>query len=135
MNKPHIRLQHYPKSKRSYWRVSPVPKKWNRLSDTEKAHWNAAHKFKERLNSQRVTCESCGKELNKGVDIEAIVKEYVEARDAYEDATQVHRISFAHPKRLPHGDAITRRWVDARAALYKAISHVKLGEVRIEHAT
>ena len=77
-----------------------------------------------------------GRGYNAAVDdIESIVKEYVEARDAYEDATGIHRVSFAHPKRLPHGDAITRRWVDARAALYKAIGHVKLGEVRIEHAT
>lgn len=64
MNKPHIRLQHYPKSKRSYWRVSPLPGKWNRVSDEVKALWNAAHKFKERMNAKRVTCDSCGKELS-----------------------------------------------------------------------
>lgn len=72
--------------------------------------------------------------LSPEPSLESIVKEYVEARDAYEDATGIHRVSFAHPKRLPHGDAITRRWVDARAALYKAIGHVKTGELRIEHA-
>lgn len=66
MNKPHIRLQHYPKSKRSYWRVSAVPKKWNRLSETEKEQWNAAHKFKERMNAKRVVCSHCGKELSAG---------------------------------------------------------------------
>jgi hypothetical protein len=60
--KPHIKLQHYPKSKRSYWRVSPVPVKWSDLSASQKAQWDAAHKFKERLNSQRIICPHCGKE-------------------------------------------------------------------------
>lgn len=63
--KPHIKLQHYPKSKRSYWRVSPVPVKWRDLSTSQRAQWDAAHKFKERLNSQRKVCECCGQELQR----------------------------------------------------------------------
>lgn len=70
-NKPHIKLQHYPKSKRSYWRVSPLPGKWNRVSEEVKERWNKAHKFKEAMNAKRVVCSHCGKELStRSVDDE-----------------------------------------------------------------
>ncbi|CAA2409864.1 hypothetical protein [Xanthomonas phage Suba] len=60
---PRIWLEHYPKSKRSYWRVSPLPGKWARVSDEVKARWEAAHKFKQAMNAKRNVCECCGKEL------------------------------------------------------------------------
>ena len=70
--KPHIKLQHYPKSKRSYWRVSPVPVKWNRLSVEQREAWDKAHKYKERMNAKRVVCAHCGKELSaRSIDDEA----------------------------------------------------------------
>lgn len=46
----------------------------------------------------------------------ALVKEYTEARDAYEDATKP-KGAFGHPKSLLHTDPIVVRYREARAAL------------------
>ena len=48
----------------------------------------------------------------------SIVREYVEARGAYEAAIRPPGMSgFAHDKRLSYGDPVLRRWHAARAAL------------------
>lgn len=44
------------------------------------------------------------------------VMEYLEARQAYEDATRPSS-GFAQPIQLPHGSPITKRWTDARLEL------------------
>lgn len=58
--RPRIFRVYYPKSKRSYWRVSPMPAV---LTTTQQTQWNAAYKFREQLNAKRAICDHCGKEL------------------------------------------------------------------------
>lgn len=62
--KPHIRLKHYPKSKRSYWGVSAVGNKgWRNLTDEERNAFSKAHAYTQRRNKERQICTCCGKEL------------------------------------------------------------------------
>lgn len=62
------------------------------------------------------------------MNLNAIVKEYIEARDAYETASGTHVVSFVRPKPLKHGAPITRRWVEARKALSEAVKDIDEGE-------
>lgn len=46
--KPHISLKTY--ARRSYWKVSLMPDKWNRCSKQERSAWAKAHEFVVRIN-------------------------------------------------------------------------------------
>ena len=51
MNKPHIYRKWYPKSKRHYWNVSPMPPASKRkVVDYDR--WKEAYKFTWRLNAE-----------------------------------------------------------------------------------
>lgn len=62
------------------------------------------------------------------MNLEAIVKEYIEARDAYETASGTHERSFARPKSLRYDDPTFIRWAEARTALSQAVKDVDEGE-------
>jgi hypothetical protein len=48
--KPRIYATYYPKSGRSFWRVSVMPKKFAKMTDVERERWQAAYNFTQTRN-------------------------------------------------------------------------------------
>lgn len=64
-DKPHISRKYYPGSRRGYWSVSPVPKRWSLLRPEQQVRWNAANNFKEKLTERESLKLAAQEYINK----------------------------------------------------------------------